>query len=278
MSSRYPTTINAAIAAIFEHIAPNNNGEIDALKLRGVLMDILLGIYDTFARPDDALLSQFPAYDPFNEYEGGTEVVVSYNDRLWLFVSPMDSTGQFPGTNAGVWQPFNVLGLAHFKNLDTWLDKPGPFAVSAQQLREHLEDETIHQVHPVQLLDVTLTVSQITNGYSSPVELLPDPPDGFFRDFIDLKAVQVPVDENPLQPYDDEPAHVNAVITNSEDTILLNIDLSHTVYVQRSVSTRWDTFTANAAILFRVRVGNPAGGNFKIRILGHFRLIPIDNE
>lgn len=278
MSSQYPTTINAAIAAIFEHIAPNSNGEIDALKLRGVLMDVLLGLYNTFAQPDDALLAQFPAYDPFYEYEGGTEVVVKHNDLLWLFISPSNSTGQYPGTNGGVWQPFNVLGLAHFKNMDTWLDKPGPFAVSAQQIREHLEDETIHQVPPVKLLDETMTVSQIENSFTAPVELLPDPPDGFFRDFIDLKAVQVPVDENPLQPYDAEPAHQLAVICNSENTNLLSIDLTDTQYVQRSVITRWMQFTTNAAILFKGTIGNPSGGNFKIRILGHYRLIPITNE
>ena len=81
--------------------------------------------------------TSLPAYNGSKTYTLGE--VVGYVDASWLYVNPVDGAGVEPGSDADYWLSIDLESLAHTKDTDTWLDKYGDNAVSAEEIRDFID-------------------------------------------------------------------------------------------------------------------------------------------
>jgi hypothetical protein len=82
-----------------------------------------------------------------NPYNAGTTYTgtyyVSYNGNMYVHVGASPSTGITPGTNPAIWEEVSIGQLAHPQNSDQYLDLNGVNEVSAADLYELLNNQTI---------------------------------------------------------------------------------------------------------------------------------------
>lgn len=176
MATQYPSEITTLQALITNNLPTNGQSLITAEVLRGVLHQMTVGIYNSLVQPDDVVLAQFPAYDAETTYEGESEVVVKHEGSLWVFISEEDATGVTPGTNPLVWTAFSLLALAHGRNKDSYLDFEGTHQVSAQQIKEHIANEALHQPQFTEVeFDVNITAAQMAAGHVTPMSIFAAP-------------------------------------------------------------------------------------------------------
>lgn len=80
-------------------------------------------------------------------YNAGTTYTgtyyVSYNGNMYVHVGASPSTGITPGTNPAIWEQVSIGQLAHPQNSDQYLDENGANEVSAADLYELLNNQTI---------------------------------------------------------------------------------------------------------------------------------------
>lgn len=80
-------------------------------------------------------------------YNAGTTYTgtyyVSYNGNMYVHVGASPSTGITPGTNPAIWSLVSIGALAHPQNSDQYLDENGVNEVSAADLYELLNNQTI---------------------------------------------------------------------------------------------------------------------------------------
>ena len=133
------TDLNDLITAINDRIKPNGNGAITGAVHQEALHITILSLVAMMGEVLPEVAANFPEWSSGTTYEGGSEVVVRHDGKLWLFVQATDSTGQEPGTNSLVWKEVSALQLAHFRGQDQTLDAGGPNEVSAAEIREHLD-------------------------------------------------------------------------------------------------------------------------------------------
>lgn len=138
------TNINDLVAAIQAAIAPNGTENITGQVHQDILVSSALSLNSIINNIPPSVLNGFSAWNAGTTYTGGSEVVVRHNSKLWLFVSATNNTGTEPGTNSTKWAEISALTLAHFRNQDTHLDQGNANEVTAQDLREHLDDTSIH--------------------------------------------------------------------------------------------------------------------------------------
>lgn len=196
-----PQTINDILAQIGNDLPSNNEGLITAEILRNVLTPLVMGVYDSLAAPNDVVLAQFPLYNNKTIYTGGEEVIVRYNDQLWLFVSTTDKEGVDPGTNPLVWNQFSLLALAHSQNKDTHLSLGQPHGVSALELREHIDDESIHGGGGNSIeFDLTIPKPLLLGSFDNPVEIIPAPGEDQVIVDVDMYFYVIGNTENYTEP------------------------------------------------------------------------------
>ncbi len=133
------TNLNDLIVAINDRIGPNGNEEITGFVHRQTLQIMAKSLYSMMNDVLPEIAASFPEWSAGTTYEGGSEVVVRHEGKLWLFVKATSSTGQEPGTASLVWKEVSALQLAHFRNQDQILDGGGPNEVSAEEIRAHLD-------------------------------------------------------------------------------------------------------------------------------------------
>ncbi len=187
----YPHPINDILAQIGNDLPTNSEGLITAEALRNVLTPLVTVIYDTLAAPDAVVLAQFPEYSRVTTYIGRTLYVVRFDDQLWQFMSFGDQKGVDPGTNPTVWRVYPAMGMMHRRNNDYHLAEQSPYRVSALEIREHIDNEAIHEVHAINL-DVTLQPSAILDSYINPVEIIAAPGEGKVLVGMDLYFMVIP--------------------------------------------------------------------------------------
>lgn len=133
------TNLNDLIVAINDRIGPNGNEEITGFVHRQTLQIMAQSLYSMMNDVLPEIAASFPEWAAGTTYEGGSEVVVRHDGKLWLFVKATNSTGQEPGTASLVWKEVSALQLAHFQNHDQALDGGGPNEVTAEEIRAHLD-------------------------------------------------------------------------------------------------------------------------------------------
>lgn len=131
---------NAIYTTIIDNITTNGTGEITGEVHRNTLLEVFQGVQALLEAPDDYLLNQFPDWDEEFTYIGGQEYVVTYGGKIHTFVSESNSTGVVPGTIATVWAPLSALSLAHLQHTDKKLAEGTQYEVSAQEIREFLDN------------------------------------------------------------------------------------------------------------------------------------------
>lgn len=138
------TNINDLVAAIQAAIAPNGTENITGQVHQDILVSAALSLNSIINNIPPSVLNGFSAWNAGTTYTGGSEVVVRHNSKLWLFVSSTNNTGTEPGTNSTKWAEISALTLAHFRNQDTHLAQGGANEVTAQAIREHLDNADLH--------------------------------------------------------------------------------------------------------------------------------------
>lgn len=122
---------------VIAEIYPNGTEAITGAVHQDVLNTIVLSLANIFASVPPVTVNEYEDWSDVTEYS--TEVVVRHDGKLWLFVGSSPDTGTEPGTNGLVWQELSAVQLAHFRDRDRYLDLAGPYQVSAQELRAHLD-------------------------------------------------------------------------------------------------------------------------------------------
>lgn len=110
-----------------------------------------------------------PAYDNAALYSASRMDTVKVNGELYIasFSGSPDEFSGVPPPNDTYWTKISIGWIAHNANRDQYLDLGGPNQISAAEIRERLNCACL------QYAKVTLTPSQVQNGNSSPVALLP---------------------------------------------------------------------------------------------------------
>ena len=90
--------------------------------------------------------ANFAAYDAGFTYLGGTTYYVSYNNKIYKFISDDNQTGETPGSDPAIWEITSNNDLTHAKNRDTKLDEGGDNEVTAANLRAHLDKWGINTI------------------------------------------------------------------------------------------------------------------------------------
>lgn len=138
------TNINDLVTAVQTAIAANGTQAITGPVHQDIMVTVVQSLNAMANAIPPSVLNGFSPWNAGTTYTGGSEVVVRHNNKLWLFVSATNNTGTEPGTNSTKWVDVSALTLAHFRNQDTHLAQGGANEVTAQDLREHLDDEDIH--------------------------------------------------------------------------------------------------------------------------------------
>ncbi|MBL8002401.1 MAG: DUF2793 domain-containing protein [Flavobacteriales bacterium] len=169
MPQAYPNP-NDLIADIIDRIKANGAEEITGPIHQDVLLNMVLSFLYYLNAIPLSVVNTYPAWDNAETYPGGVETVVRHNDKLWVFVSTTDDLGTEPGTNAAVWVEVSALQLAHWQNKDQYLDLGGPYQVSAQEIREHIDNLLIHSGASSQTNRLWLFRTVVSAPPSSPNE------------------------------------------------------------------------------------------------------------
>lgn len=143
-------TFAQLISSIQSRIHTNGAAQITGQVHQDVLVDLVDTLVSQLALVSPEVLAAFPAWSNSTTYTGGEEVVVSYNDKLFLFVSGTDDLGTEPGTNSAVWKEVSALQLAHFQGTDQMLDQGGSNEVTAAELRALLDNPKSRWHDPVE--------------------------------------------------------------------------------------------------------------------------------
>lgn len=132
------STISELLAYVQSNIAPNGTQAITGQKHQDVMLSVVQSLVNILGQVPPVTTNDFPAWSGATTYTGGSEVVVKNANKLWLFVSASDVVGTEPGTNGLVWQELSAVQLAHFRNMDQYLDQGGPNEVSALAIKRAL--------------------------------------------------------------------------------------------------------------------------------------------
>lgn len=216
-------------------------------------------------------------YSNATTYQPGA--VVGYQNKLWLQTwngSPTGVIGNAPYNGSPYWSEISIGWLAHKKNKDTILDEGGANEVTAAQLKRIVDYEERL------IFNKTITSSQLLNANSVPIELVAAPTGNKAIVVVDAWVELLFSASSPTsQPY--EGYGQIMLITNGADMPQYQsqnnlLSQAKTKAITRKLAEFTNGYNdelqiiENQSLNFTIRNGNPASGNFDIKIYGNYYL------